>query len=110
MDNNLLKGREYIGVHRIDGPLLFVTKTHPVGYRELAQCIDDRGDTRMGIVLESTTDMVVVQVFEGTSGLTIPGTRVSFSGSSLRLPVSKDMLGRVFNGLGVPLDGGWSIF
>jgi V/A-type H+-transporting ATPase subunit B len=102
----LLSGREYIGVEKIDGPILFVEHTHPVGYHELAQCIDNEGNIRLGIVLETSTDMVVVQVFEGTSGLTLPGTRVRFSGQPLSIPVSKRMLGRIFNGLGEPIDGG----
>jgi V/A-type H+-transporting ATPase subunit B len=102
----LLRGREYIGVEKIDGPILFIRRTHPVGYQELAQCIDRNGDIRFGIVLETSNDMVVVQVFEGTSGLTLPDTRVRFSGQPLSIPVSKQMLGRIFNGLGNPIDGG----
>ncbi|MHC4212303.1 MAG: V-type ATP synthase subunit B [Planctomycetota bacterium] len=106
MNKLLQSGREYIGVDKIDGPLVFVRKTHPVGYKELIECIDHQGNIRMGIVLESSTDVVVVQVFEGTSGLTLPGTRVRFSGEPLALGVSRQMLGRVFNGLGQPIDGG----
>ncbi len=106
MDRNLLKGKEYIGVEKIDGPLIFVAKTHPVGYRELVECIDSTGNVRLGIVLESSTDIVVAQIFEGTSGLNLPETRVRFSGEPLRIPVSREMLGRVFDGLGKPIDGG----
>jgi len=102
----LLSAREYIGVEKIDGPLIFVGKTHPVGYRELIECVDKNGHVRMGIVLESSTDLVVVQVFEGTAGLTLPSTRIRFSGKPLTISVSKEMLGRVFNGLGNPIDGG----
>jgi V/A-type H+-transporting ATPase subunit B len=102
----LLRGREYIGVEKIDGPILFIRRTHPVGYQELAQCIDINGDIRFGIVLETSNDIVVVQIFEGTSGLTLPDTRVRFSGQPLSIPVSKQMLGRIFNGLGNPIDGG----
>ncbi len=105
-DRRLLAGREYIGVEKIDGPLVFVSKTHPVGYRELIECVDKQGNVRLGIVLESSTDVVVTQIFEGTSGLTLPGTRVRFSGEPPTISVSKEMLGRVFNGLGLPIDGG----
>jgi V/A-type H+-transporting ATPase subunit B len=105
-DRRLLAGREYIGVEKIDGPLVFVSKTHPVGYRELIECVDGQGNVRLGIVLESSTNVVVAQVFEGTSGLTLPGTRIRFSGEPPTISVSKDMLGRVFNGLGLPIDGG----
>jgi len=106
INKGLLAGREYIGVDKIDGPLVFIRKTHPVGYRDLIECVDTRGHVRLGIVLESSTDVVVAQIFEGTSGLTLPGTRVRFSGKPLTISVSKEMLGRVFNGLGLPIDGG----
>ena len=105
-NRRLLSAREYIGVEKVDGPLIFVGKTHPVGYRELIECVDRNGYVRMGIVLESSTDLVVVQVFEGTAGLTLPSTRIRFSGKPLTISVSKEMLGRVFNGLGNPIDGG----
>jgi V/A-type H+-transporting ATPase subunit B len=103
---HLLSGREYIGVDKIDGPLVFVGRTHPVGYRELIECVDRQGNVRLGIVLESSVSFVVAQVFEGTAGLALPDTRVRFRGEPLTIPVSREMLGRVFNGLGFPIDGG----
>jgi len=102
----LLSRREYIGVDKIDGPLIFISNTHPVGYRELIECVDEEGNVRQGMVLETSTSMVVMQIFSGTSGLNIPDTRVRFKGEPLKLGVSKNMLGRVFNGLGQPIDGG----
>ncbi len=105
-NRRLLSGREYIGVDKIDGPLVFVGRTHPVGYRELIECVDRHGNVRLGIVLESSTNVVVAQVFEGTGGLALPDTRVRFRGEPLTIPVSRGMLGRVFNGLGLPIDGG----
>jgi V/A-type H+/Na+-transporting ATPase subunit B len=105
-NRKLLSGREYIGVDKIDGPLIFTSNTHAVGYRELVECVDRQGHVRLGIVLESSTNAVVVQVFEGTSGLALPDTRVRFVGRPLSLGVSREMLGRVFNGLGQPIDGG----
>jgi len=105
-NRKLLSGREYIGVDKIDGPLIFTSNTHAVGYRELVECVDRQGHVRLGIVLESSTNAVVVQIFEGTSGLTLPDTRVRFVGRPLKLGVSREMLGRVFNGLGQPIDGG----
>ncbi len=103
---SLLAGKEYIGADRIDGPLVFVGNTHPVGYRELAECIDQEGNVKLGMVLETSRNFAVVQVFEGTSGLTLPGTRTRFRGEPLTLGVSEGMLGRVFNGIGEPIDGG----
>ena len=102
----LMAGREYIGASRIDGPLVFVRGTHPVGYRELVECVDTRGKTRLGMVLDTSDEVVVVQVFEGTDGLTMPGTRTRFRGKPLTVGVSDRMLGRVFDGLGRPIDGG----
>lgn len=102
----LLAGREYIGVNRIDGPLIFIKKTHPVGYRELVECVDPTGNIRLGMVLDTSDEIVVAQIFEGTSGLTMPDTRVRFRGRPLSAGVSRKMLGRVFNGLGQPIDGG----
>ncbi|MBN2738130.1 MAG: V-type ATP synthase subunit B [Spirochaetales bacterium] len=102
----LLAGREYIGVHRIDGPLVFIQKTHPVGYRELVECVDKDGHTRLGLVLDTSESVVVCQIFEGTSGLTMPDSRVRFKGEPLTIGVTSKMLGRVFNGLGMPIDGG----
>jgi len=103
---DLRAGREYLGVYQIEGPLLFLRKTHPVGYRDLVECVDPSGAVRQGIVLDTSDSNVVVQVFEGTSGLTLPQTRVRFMGEPLRLAVSERMLGRVWNGLGAPRDGG----
>jgi len=102
----LLSGREYIGVDRIDGPLVFIRNTHPVGYRELVECVDRNGHLRLGMVLETSGEAVVVQVFEGTAGLTMPETRIRFRGETLKLGVTRKMLGRVFNGLGYPMDEG----
>lgn len=102
----LASGREYIGVDRIEGPLVFVRGTHPIGYRELAEVVAPDGRVRLGMVLDTAADVVVAQVFDGTVGLTMPETRVRFRGEPLSLGVSGRMLGRVFNGLGRPIDGG----
>jgi V/A-type H+-transporting ATPase subunit B len=102
----LLSGREYIGVDRIDGPLVFIKNTHAVGYRDLVECVDSSGHTRLGMVLDTSADMVVAQVFEGTAGLTLPDTRIRFKGEPLKIGVTERMLGRIFNGLGLPVDGG----
>ncbi len=106
IEKKLLSGREYTGVNKVEGPLVYVRKTHPVGYQELVECVDKEGNVRTGLVLDTSDDVVVVQVFEGTSGLTLPDTRIRFMGEPLSLGVSEGMLGRVFNGLGKPIDGG----
>ncbi|MEM2106311.1 MAG: V-type ATP synthase subunit B [Candidatus Bathyarchaeia archaeon] len=98
--------REYCTVSRISGPLLFVRAVSGVGYGEIVRITTPSGEERRGQVLEVGEDMAVVQVFEGTSGLDVPSTRVSFSGETIKLPVSSDMLGRIFDGSGKPIDGG----
>ena len=106
INKELLSGREYVGVDRIEGPLVYIRKTHPVGYRELVECTDREGNIRTGLVLDTSDDVVVVQIFDGTSGLTLPQTSMKFMGEPLSIGVSESMLGRVFNGLGKPIDGG----
>lgn len=108
-DKNLIKGREYVGLSRIDGPLVVVKKTHPISYKELVEVIDKEGKVRQGMVLDTSDEAVVIQIFEGTAGLDMPHTKVRFMGEPLKLGVSEKMLGRIFNGLGIPKDGGPSV-
>jgi V/A-type H+-transporting ATPase subunit B len=96
----------YVGTRRIDGPLVVVHKPHDVGFDEIVEIQDPQGNFRLGRVLDVGEREAVVQVLEGTSGLSNQATRVRFLGKTLELPVSADMLGRVFDGLGRPLDGG----
>ncbi len=78
LDQKLISGREYVGASRIDGPLVYMRNTHPVGFGELVECMDATGVRRTGQVLDTSDSVVVVQLFEGTSGLTLPGTRMRF--------------------------------
>lgn len=104
-DRFLLSGREYKGLSKIDGPLVYMRGTHPIGYNELVEITDKDGHRRLGQVLDTAEDVVCVQCFEGTDGLDMPDTRVHFLGEPLTLPVSENMLGRVMNGLGRSRDG-----
>jgi V/A-type H+-transporting ATPase subunit B len=97
---------EVLGVSRIEGPLVFVEGIGSVGYDEVVEIIDARGRTRYGRVLEVGEGLAVIEVFAGTSGLSIDGTRIQFMGQPYHIPVAEEMLGRIFNGLGRPLDGG----
>ncbi len=97
--------KEYKTIVEVSGPLIFLEKTEPVGYGELVQINLPDGTTKRGQVLDTSADMVVVQVFEGTVGLN-EESGVVFSGETIKLPVSKDMLGRILSGSGEPLDGG----
>ncbi len=96
---------EYCGISKITGPLIFVERVRDVGFDELVEVRDVEGNLRMGTVLDISEERAVVQVLEGTSGLTATGSRVRFLGEALKIPVSHDMLGRVFDGLGRPIDG-----
>ncbi|KXS46138.1 MULTISPECIES: ATP synthase subunit B [Methanohalophilus] len=97
--------KEYKTIVDIAGPLIFLEKTEPVGYGELVQINLPDGTTKRGQVLDTSADVVVVQVFEGTQGLN-DESGVVFSGDTIKLPVAKDLLGRILSGSGEPLDGG----
>jgi len=98
-------GLEYRGVSQVDGPLVFVQGIKGVGYDELVEITTPSGEQRLGQVLDVSEDVAVVQVFGGTDSLSNTGTRARFLAEPMRVPVSKRMLGRVFNGLGQPKDG-----
>jgi V/A-type H+-transporting ATPase subunit B len=99
-------GLRYVGSARIDGPLVFVEGIRDVGYDETVEILDPAGRPRLGRVLDVSDTLAVIQVLEGTTGLSNETTQARFLGESFRLPVSRRMLGRVFDGLGRPMDGG----
>ncbi|KXB03425.1 ATP synthase subunit B, partial [candidate division MSBL1 archaeon SCGC-AAA261G05] len=100
------KTREYRTVAEISGPLMVVEDVEGVGYDEIVEIETPEGVEKRGQVLEVEEDRAVVQVFEGTSGIDTSGTKVRFTGSTIKFPVSMDLLGRVFSGKGLPRDGG----
>jgi V/A-type H+-transporting ATPase subunit B len=102
----VLGGQEVSGVGRIEGPIVIVQGATNVSYDEVVEIRDSRGQIRRGRVLEVGEDMAVIQVFAGSTGLSIDGTRIRFLGETLHMPVAEEMLGRVFDGLGNPIDGG----
>lgn len=97
---------EYTSVNRIAGPLLFVEGVSNAGYNELVEITMPNGDKRNGQVLETSRGLAIVQIFGTTSGLDLPTTRVKFKGETAKLPVSDEILGRIFTGLGAPRDHG----
>jgi V/A-type H+-transporting ATPase subunit B len=101
--------REYRTITKIAGPLLFVEAVTGVGFGELVRIAVPDGSERRGQVLEISDKMAVIQVFEGTSGLDVEKTAVRFAGETIKLSVSSDMLGRVMDGSGNPIDGGPNI-
>ncbi|PKN97936.1 MAG: V-type ATP synthase subunit B [Chloroflexi bacterium HGW-Chloroflexi-5] len=99
-------GQEVVGVSRIEGPILVIENAGNLGYDEVVEVIDSTGHMRRGRILEVSEKMAVIQIFSGTTGLSIDGTKVRITGSTLKIPVAEEMLGRVFDGLGTPIDGG----
>jgi V/A-type H+-transporting ATPase subunit B len=97
--------KEYKTITKVKGPLVFVEKTEPVGYADIVKITLPSGEVKNGQVLDTSDDIVVVQVFEGTSGIDVE-SRVKFLGDTLKINVSKDMLGRVLSGAGKPIDNG----
>jgi V/A-type H+-transporting ATPase subunit B len=102
----VLGGQEVIGVGRIEGPILIVEDATNISYDEVVEIRDSRGQLRRGRVLEVGEGTAVIQVFAGSTGLSIDGTRIRFLGDTLHMPVAEEMLGRIFDGLGNPIDGG----
>lgn len=102
----VLGGQEVVGVGRIEGPILVVEGAENVSYDEVVEIQDSAGRLRRGRVLEVGEKTAVIQVFAGSTGLSIDGTRVRFLGTTLHMPVAEEMLGRIFDGLGSPIDGG----
>ena len=100
---------EYKTISNLSGPLMMVNKVSDVSYDELAEITLANGEHRRGRVLEISGDRALVQVYEGSSGIDVNTTQVRFLGDVLKLPVSRDMLGRIFNGRGDPIDGGPAI-
>ncbi|WP_005035427.1 V-type ATP synthase subunit B [Holophaga foetida] len=100
------RGLQYIGASRIEGPLVIVDRVRDVGFDETVEILDADGQPRMGRVLDISENQAVVQVLEGSSGLSTQTLRTRFLGESFRLGVDRRMLGRVFDGLGRPVDGG----
>ena len=98
--------RTFRTITEISGPLVFVESVTAVGYGELVEVTSPSGEVRTGQVIDVSEEITVVQVFEGTSDLDTETTMVRFTGESIKLPVSMDMLGRVFKGGGKPADGG----
>jgi len=102
---NIYNLRQYIELEEIAGQLFVIRNIHNVGYNEIVEITEENGNTRVGITLEVGEGYAVVQVLGGTSGLSLRNCRVRFKGEPLEFGVSMEMLGRIFDGLGNPLDG-----
>ena len=95
--------KEYRTITDVKGPLVFLKDTEPVAYGEIVSLRLSDGSIKNGQVLDTSDDTVVVQVFEGTSGIDLQ-TGVKFLGDVFKLPVSKDLIGRILSGSVTPRD------
>ncbi|WP_422487289.1 V-type ATP synthase subunit B [Gudongella sp. DL1XJH-153] len=102
--------REYLKLDRVQGALIELSKVHSVGYGEIVEVEDRLGNTMVGRVIKIDGDNVVIQVFGQTMGISVENTKVSFEGKPFEIPLSKKILGRTFNGIGKPIDGGGDIY
>jgi len=96
---------QYIGLKEINGPMVVLDNVPNVGYDEMVELVLESGETRLGRVVEVQGERAVIQVFEGTSGLSLTNTRTRFTGKPMEIALSEELLGRIFNGAGKPIDG-----
>lgn len=101
--------KEYKTISEVAGPLMLIKQVEGVKYGELGEIELSNGEVRRCRVLEVNGDNALVQLFESSAGINVAESKVRFLGRGLELPVSIDMLGRVFSGLGKPVDGGPNI-
>jgi V/A-type H+-transporting ATPase subunit B len=100
-----MRGLEYRGLERVEGPIVVLRRQEEIGYGELVTLRDRDGEVKHARVLDMSEEAVALQVFGRNDGLSIEETRVEFTGKPLELRVSKSMLGRIYDGLGTPIDG-----
>lgn len=101
---------EHIGLRQINGPLVVLDNIPDASFEELVELKLDNGDSRVGRIVEIEGKRVVIQVFEGTRGLSLTNTRTVLSGRPMELALSPEILGRVFDGIGRPIDGRGKVY
>ncbi|MBU1145254.1 MAG: V-type ATP synthase subunit B [Firmicutes bacterium] len=101
---------QYIGLEEINGPLIFLDNVENIGFEEMVEIQLINGGLRYGRVVQIVGRKVAIQVFEGTNQMSLTNTKIKFLGHSMEIGVSKEILGRTFNGSGQPIDGLGPIF
>ncbi|MDO5714843.1 MAG: V-type ATP synthase subunit B [Tissierellia bacterium] len=102
--------REYLQLDGAAGSLMEISKLHPVGYEEVVRIKREDGKTEVGQVIKIDDDKATIQVFGDNLGLSTQSVALRFEARPFEIPLSKDILGRVFNGIGEPIDGGGPIY
>jgi V/A-type H+-transporting ATPase subunit B len=105
-----MRGVEYRGLSRIEGPVVITRRSKNIGFNEMVAVYGRDGGRRLGRVVDMSEDWTAIQLFGSNSGLSADESRVEFLGKPMELRVGPDLLGRVFNGLGEPIDGYGNIF
>lgn len=101
---------QYVGLSEINGPLVVLDNVENASFDEMVEIVLKDGRTRMGRIVEIEGKRCVIQVFEGTNTLSLTNTKTRLLGHPMEMPLSKEILGRTFNGAGVPIDGLGSVF
>lgn len=101
--------KEYLKLEKVEGPLIVLSDVKDASYGEMVSIRIDNQEDRIGKIIKIEGDNVIVQVFEGTSGISTNNASVVFSGEPMSIPLSGEILGRTFNGLGEPIDGAYQI-
>ena len=96
---------EYIGLERINGPLVYIQTPKDISFNEQVELVLNNGEVRIGNVIVLDEKVTAIQVYEGSNGVNLRGTKTILKGRPLELNLSEDMLGRIFNGYGEPIDG-----
>jgi V/A-type H+-transporting ATPase subunit B len=105
-----MRGIEYRGLERIEGPVVIAARSRGVGFNEVAAVYGRDGDRRLGRVVDLGENWAAIQIFGSSTGLSADDSRVEFLGKPMELRVGTGLLGRIFNGLGQPIDGYGEIF
>jgi V/A-type H+-transporting ATPase subunit B len=101
---------EYVGLNKIEGPLVAIEGVEGAAFDEIVEITSSEGARRFGRIIEIYGDRSIVQVFEGTENFSLTNTTIRLTGKSLEIPMSKEILGRVMDGVGRPIDGLGDIF
>lgn len=101
---------EFVGLKEINGPLIVLDGVKDTSYEEMVDIVLDDGSRRTGRIVQIEGEKAIIQVFEGTRGISLTNTHTRFQGRPMELPLSREVLGRIFDGAGRPIDGLGEIF